>query len=121
MGRFAGRFKPSVFLALVYLSASVLSCAHETERIDAFTLKPPAAVAQTSDETGPMAGDRDVTLNLNGLILHFRIPMGMLGVGVMPHPRRFARYCGFSGCNGAAPGEGSGSSQPSIEEGNQRA
>ena len=81
--RFAGRFKPSVFLALVYLSASVLSCAHETERIDAFTLKPPAAVAQTSDETGPMAGDRDVTLNLNGLILHFRIPMGMLGVGVI--------------------------------------
>lgn len=81
--RLVGPVKLSVLLAALYLSASVLSSTHEIVRISAIALKRSAAVAQTSDGTGLAAGDREFILNLNGTILHFRIPMGMLGVGVI--------------------------------------
>jgi PAS domain S-box-containing protein len=77
--RFAGQFKPSVVLAALYLSASILSCAHEILPIDALASKHFAAVAQPSDATGLEAGDREFTLNINGSVVHFRIRMGMLG------------------------------------------
>jgi PAS domain S-box-containing protein len=80
--RFAGRFKPRVVLAALYLSASVLSCAHEIVPIDTLALKHLAA-AQTSDGTSLAAGDHEFTLNLNGSIVHFRIRMSMLGLGVI--------------------------------------
>lgn len=75
--RFAGRSQVSVALAALYLTI-ILPPAWGIARIDAVASGRPAAVAQASDKD-----DHEFTLNLNGVIVHFNVRMGMLGFGVI--------------------------------------
>jgi len=77
--RFAERFHACIVFAALFLSASIISCARGIVAIDLFALTHSAAVVQTraSDDT------HELTLDLNGHVVHFQIRMGLLGLAVI--------------------------------------
>ncbi|MGI8961737.1 MAG: PAS domain S-box protein [Bryobacteraceae bacterium] len=81
--KFAGRFKSTVVLAALYLSAPVLSCAQGIAASDALALKHAVAAAKAKDGTHLAEGTREFVLNLNGRTWHFIVRMSVLGLAAI--------------------------------------
>jgi hypothetical protein len=80
---FAERVKPRILVAAILLSAPILSCARGIVAIDLFALTRSAAALQTRVRSRADEDLHELTLDLNGHIVHFQIRMGLLGLGVI--------------------------------------
>jgi PAS domain-containing protein len=81
--RFAERVSACIAFAALLLTAPILSCARGILAIDLFALTGSAGALQTGATTRADEGIHELTLDLNGHIVHFQIRMGLLGVGVI--------------------------------------